>query len=176
MARKPTSRQRFAVEGADELQAVLSRLADADRPRIMRAGLDEGSAFVLHEMRTRVRKRHGDLERNLTRHLNVRKGETTSAAIGPRKVKGQWWAARGRWLEFGTKSSGTFGPRLRRSGLAPGEGTAKALTTPEGLRATSRHVGHGAHPFMRPALDNNANRIYRIMASAMWDAIRASVK
>lgn len=142
MPKRKNSRQKFTVEGADELQAALSRISDEARVKAMRSGLDEASAFVLQDMKSRVKRRSGDLQRSLVRRVNTRNGVATSAAIGPKKVKGQWWSARGRWLEFGTRAHGKGGGNTR------------------------------PQPFMRPSLDNNANQVYRIMAANMWAAIR----
>jgi HK97 gp10 family phage protein len=162
MAKRPSSRQKFAVDGADELQAALSRLSNESRPKIMRAGLDVASSLVLDEMQARVPRDTGKLRSKLVRWINVRKGEVTSAAIGPKKVRGQWWAARARWLEYGTRDGKRIRPRNTKA-ITPAPGEA---------RASAEHRGIRAQPFMRPALDNNVQRIYRVMADAMWGAIK----
>ena len=159
----------FDVEGIDDVARALAQMGDVERLKSMRAGFDEASAFILRDMRSRVSRDGGDLASNLTRVVHVRGGKVTSAEIGPRSKnkKDQWWSARARWLERGTRSGKTIKPR------AKGEFRALSPRAAGGSPvASAEHRGMQAQPFMRPSIDNNVEKI----AEIMLDAIRRAVK
>ena len=159
----------FDVEGIDDVAAALARMGDVERHKSMRAGFEEASAFILHDMKSRVKRDKGDLADNLTRVVHVRAGKVTGADIGPRSrgKKDRWWSDRARWLELGTRSGKTIKPRAKGKFRALSPRAAGGSPV-----ASAEHRGMRAQPFMRPSIDNNTERI----AEIMLDAIRRAAK
>jgi HK97 gp10 family phage protein len=162
----------FQVDGIDDVATALAEMGREGRNRAMTAGFDEGSAFILHEMKRRVPRQSGDLARNLTRVVRKaqsgkRIGQVTSADIGPRSKgkRDRWWSDRARWLEYGTRDGRDI--RARR-GKALSE---KASPLPHPI-SSAKHRGMRAQPFMRPTIDENVAKI----AEIMLDAIRVQAK
>jgi HK97 gp10 family phage protein len=167
----------FQVDGIDDVATALAEMGREGRNRAMTAGFDEGSAFILHEMKRRVPRQSGDLARNLTRVVRKaqsgkRIGQVTSADIGPRSKgkKDRWWSDRARWLEYGTRDGSRRSTAGVKGEIRPRN--QKALLTPEGPRAKARHRGMRAQPFMRPTIDENVAKI----AEIVLDAIRVQAK
>lgn len=147
------------VKGLAELQTFLDQLTPKMEANVMRGALRAGMQVVLPVARAKIRPRSGELAAGLALGTRV-KGRTVSASI---KAKGRaGWRA--KFLEFGT-----------RPHLIPKRGVAQTLLSFGGRFFRSvQHPGAQPRPFMRPALDQQANPA--VVAAAEYIKARLAKK
>lgn len=127
------------VSGLAELNKLLEELPGKLRANVMRGGLRAGFSVVKVEAAANIHSVSGLLAKGLSIGTRVR-GDTVSATITAKGKHG--FVA--RWVEFGTAV------HLIRAKLGHG------LKLPAGVVSEVLHPGGRPKPFMRPALDSQA--------------------
>lgn len=127
------------VKGLADLQAFLDQLPAKMEQNIMRAALRQGANVVREEAKTNVPVKSGLLRDGLKVSTSSRRGVVTA------KVKaGGKHVFLARWIEFGTAAH-LIKPKIAKSLFFFGQFS-------EGVA----HPGAAPKPFMRPALDSQA--------------------
>lgn len=127
------------VKGLAELQAFLSQLPAKVEANIMRGALRQGANVVKTEAQANVPEKTGQLKAGLKVSTRNRRGVVTASV----KATGKHGFL-ARWIEFGTAAH-FIKPK-----------TAKSLFFAGLFSNGIQHPGSRAKPFMRPALDSQA--------------------
>lgn len=127
------------VKGLSELQAFLDQLPAKMEANVMRSALRAGANVVLNEARAQVPVKTGAMRDGLKVGTKSRRGVVTAYV----KLRGKH-AYLARWIEYGTAAHFIKPKR------------AKSLFFAGLLRDGVDHPGATAKPFLRPALDSQA--------------------
>lgn len=123
------------VKGLSELQKFLDQLPAKLEANVMRSALRAGAKVIQAEAKANVPVQSGELRKSIKVGTRLRKGKATAS------IRTKLFYA--RFVEFGTRAhaiSGDGGP-LAFAGI---------------YVRTVNHPGAKPHPFMRPALDSQA--------------------
>lgn len=130
----------LAITGGADLDAFLRTLAPNIERNIMRSALAAGARVIRDEARANVPVHLGELKKSV-RVTTRSKNGTVSASVKAGSKKAWYW----RFVEFGTAAHEIKPSRMRSMFFA---GLFSDLI---------EHPGARARPFMRPALDTQAN-------------------
>lgn len=128
------------VKGLSDLQKFMDELTPKMEANVMRGALRAGMSEVLPVARSNIHSVSGELANGLKLTTKIKRG-VVIAAITAKGVHG--FVA--RWVEFGTAAH-------KISAKA-----AKVLSIGGFFTKSVQHPGAKAHPFMRPALDQQAS-------------------
>lgn len=140
------------VRGLSELQAFLDQLPAKMEANIMRAALRQGANVVKAEAMANVPVKSGVLKAGLKVSTKSRRGVVTATV----KAGGKH-AYLARWIEYGTAAH-FIKPKNARSLFFAGL-----------MREGVDHPGSAPKPFLRPALDSQA----QAAVMAVGEAIKA---
>lgn len=150
------------VKGLDALQKYLDTLPKKVEANIMRGALRAGMRVVSGDAKGRVRHRSGDLSRNLKISTKLFRG-IVKCMLAAKGFEGM----KAIWLEFGTRAhlisvqEGEKQQYMTRRGelKTVSMTTINRMVLQIGNRfvgKTVQHPGARPFPFMRPALDSQA--------------------
>lgn len=142
------------VKGLAELQKFLDTLAPRIEANIMRGALRAGAKVIQAEAKNNVPVKSGELKKSINFGTKLRKGRVTAS------IRTKLFYA--RFVEFGTAAHIIGG---KNGGWLSFGGTF--------TRAVD-HPGAKAHPFMRPALDSQAQNA--VIATAEYIKKRLATK
>ncbi len=131
--------------------AMLSALPEKIEKNIMRGALRAGAKVIMDEAKRNVPIKSGDLRKSLRLSTNSKKGVVT-ATVKAGSKKAYYW----RFVEFGTAAHVIH---AKKDGALVFGGIFSKLAL---------HHGARAKPFMRPALDTQAN----VAIQAVGDTIK----
>lgn len=135
---KLRKKDKWDLEGVDDLEHNLSVLERDLRKRIVVDGLYEGSKITYHRVKHLVPKGDGALERSiehkkLKSSVRIRAGSKEAYYVG--------------WVEYGTDPHRITARRR------------KALTIGTGFYRAASHPGARPKPFLRRSLDETKDRV-----------------
>lgn len=151
---KLRKKNKFDLEGADDLERNLTMLARETRKRIVVDGLYEGSKITASRVRMLMpRGDSGALARSLD-HKKLK--SSVRIRVGSKEA---FYAP---WLEYGT-SPHAIRPKRR--------GSKQALTIGSGIFASAQHPGARPHPFLRRSMDETRRRVVDVAARSIRNDI-----
>lgn len=125
------------IEGMDELRKKFEQLSDKQQRGVLRSAIRAGGSLVVREARKRVHDQSGNLRKGIKTKVTVKQNGVTEADVGwDLKI-----APHGHLVEMGH---------------------VQVVGRRGGKRRTVGHVP--AHPFLRPALEDNQQEIVDIVA------------
>lgn len=164
--------EEFAVKGLPELQKYFEQLPEKLEKNVLRAALSKGARELRDEIKPTVpvgqptgvgKRKYGHYSGALRDSLRVSsrvKGGQVIASVkvgGKRKGADVYYA---NWVEYGT-SAHLIKPKKKGGALY-----VNGQWLPQ-----VEHPGAAPKPFMRPALDNNAQRVTLLIAEHMRNRI-----
>lgn len=144
---KLRKKNKFDLEGADDLEHNLAMLERETRKRIVVDGLYEGSRVTAARVRMLMPK--GDTGALLRSLDHKRLKSSVRIRVGSKEA---FYAP---WLEYGT-SPHVIKPRNR-----------KALSIGGSAYASANHPGIRPHPFLRRSMDETRRRVVDIAARSI---------
>lgn len=154
----------FAVKGLKDVLATLEALPQRLQTQAIRSGLTAAAAVVRDEARLRAPKRTGKMARSI-RSGSPRRQQDGNFSISV-SLKGDH-AFLGFFHEYGVsphfikpgdsgKSAKLLTRAAKRGDVTGDVSTRKLKIGNQFISGTVMHPGHGARPFLRPALDTKA--------------------
>ena len=151
------------VKGLSALQALLDTLPVKIEKNIMRGALRAGAKPVAEAARNGIHSVHGDLAKSIRVTTRVKNG-TVIASVS---TKGLKIANKALWVEYGTKPHYISVQQSEKPTYTTRRGQTRTVSMTtinrNSLKIGSNFVGPTVHhpgaqqkPYMRPALDNNA--------------------
>ena len=141
----------FMVEGLADLNAQLQDLPARIEAKVLRGGLRAGARVIQQEAKRLVHDVSGALSASIRVTTQTRQG-TVYALVIAGKHRAQDDPYYAHWVEFGTAAH-WIKPKNRKSLFFAGL-----------MREAVRHPGAQKKPFMRPALDTQAEAALSAMA------------
>lgn len=166
------------LEGLPELLKSLDGLKPALKNRILRNALKKGSAIILKAARAKVPVDTGILKKSLGVKDKTYPSGVVVVLVGPRSefTKNKKGAQKRAWKRTGAQEVGKaagrkpmfyghlveFGSRAHKTGA--GSKLARKGSGKQDQQSGASHPGSKAQPFLRPALDENKQKIIAEMA------------
>lgn len=138
------------IKGGAELQRFLSQLPQKVERNILRSALRKGARVILQDAKSRAPMKTGVLRAGLKIKGSLRYGTAKASVVTTGKH-----AYLARWLEYGVQAHT----------ITAGKGKFLALLTGGHPVKSVQHPGIRPKPFMRPALDSQAQAAIAAVAA-----------
>ncbi|WP_232494921.1 HK97-gp10 family putative phage morphogenesis protein [Novosphingobium kaempferiae] len=168
----------YPVTGVADLDRYLSALPKNLQKGAYRAGLTAAARPVRDDARQRATKQSGKMARAV-KSGSPRQNQDGTFSIQVRLDPKSPHAFLGVFAEYGVSAhliartgAGEGRVAIRKASEGRGKVKARALKIGENFRSgIVHHPGHAAHPFMRPALDAQADNAVKAFADRIRDYI-----
>lgn len=160
------------VYGLKELDTALKQFSAKVEAKILRGGLRAGAKVIQKLAQEKCPVDSGNLRKTIRVSTSGRRGEM-KAKISAGGKNGVIYAG---MVEFGTATFYTGKGKSKRRAYQIKPLTKKALAIDGGAFASAEHPGIKPQPFMRPALDEGAEKAVQKMAEYIRQRIEKEAK